>query len=380
MLRRLPLLLSALTLLAACASSDTSGPTAPHSSASVAGGATIVAPGSSIQAAIDAAAPGSAILLQPGVYSEAITIDKPGIRLMGMGSGQAAARAVVIRNPGGAEDGISVTSAGAGVEIMHLTVQGFGGNGVLLTGVNGFHLADITTPDDGEYGLFPVFSSNGVIEGCSASGNSDTGIYVGQSRNVTIRRNVAFGNVNGIEVENSSFIDVAGTESYGNVDGILVVLLPGLDVKASSNILVRNNRVHDNNLANFSGGGLADFVPSGSGILVVGTDATTVQQNVVTGNSFVGIGVANSGLLTLLGGPPPTDIDPFPDHTRVLGNTVLGNGGAQPVPFLPPGVDLIWDGTGTDNCWSRNKFATSLDLDLLGGNPTPLLPACPPAG
>ncbi len=378
MLRRLGLLVPVLMLLAACARTDATGPTGPRAAAAVGGGAIVVAPGGSIQAAVAAAAPGSTILVQPGVYREAITIAKAGIRLIGMGSGQAAARAVVVENPGGADDGITVTAAGAGVEIMHLTVEGFGDNGVLLTGVDGFHLADVTTPNDGEYGLFPVFSSNGVIEGCSASGNSDTGIYVGQSRNVVIRQNLAFANVNGIEVENSSQVDVSGNESYGNVDGILVVLLPGLVVTASSNILVRNNRVHDNNLPNFSGGGLADFVPSGSGILVVGADTTTVQQNVVRGNSFVGIGVANTGLLALLGGPPPIGVEPFPDHTRVLGNVVLGNGGAQPIPFLPPGVDLLWDGTGADNCWARNKSGASLDLNLLGGTPTTTLPACAP--
>jgi hypothetical protein len=138
---------------------------------------------------------------------------------------------------------------------------------------------------------------------------------------------------------------------------------------------VRKNRVHENNLPNSSHEGVEQLIPSGSGILVIGTDLTTVRQNLVTGNSFVGIGVANTTLLARLGGFP-IDVEPFPDHTRVIGNTALGNGGAQPIPFLPPGVDLIWDGTGTDNCWSRNRFGASLDLNLLGGTPTPVLPAC----
>ena len=364
MVHRLRLLAFAALLTAAC---DRSVPTSPRAvgapSSDLGRGAVVVAPGSSIQAALDAAAPGSTILLQPGVYSEAITISKPGIRLMGMGAGEAAARAVVIQNPGDEEDGITVTADGDGVEIAHLTVQGFEENGVLLTGVDGFRLTDITALNDGDYGLFPVFSSHGVVEGCTASGHSDTGIYVGQSEYVTIRGNTTYGNVNGIEVENASHIEVAGNETYGNVAGILVVLLPGLDVKVSSDILVRNNRAHDNNLPNASDEGFEQFVPSGSGILVVGTDSTTVQQNVVTGNSFVGIAVANTGLLAQLGGFP-IDVEPFPDHTRVLGNTVLGNGGAQPIPFLPPGVDLVWDGTGVDNCWSRNRYGASLNLPL----------------
>jgi parallel beta-helix repeat protein len=244
--RRLRLLASAVLLLAACDPPDTTAPTSlRRATEGVARGAVIVTPGSSIQAAIDAAAPGSTVLIQPGVYSEAITISKPGIRLRGLGAGDGRARAVVIRNPGGADDGITVTPAGHGVEIAHLTVQGFGENGVLLTGVDGFRLVGIIARNDGEYGLFPVHSSHGVIEHCTASGHEDTGIYVGQSEHVSVRQSTAFRNVNGIEIENSSHIAVLQNESYGNVAGILVVLLPGLDVKTSSDILVRHPRAEE---------------------------------------------------------------------------------------------------------------------------------------
>lgn len=323
----------------------------------------IVSPGGSIQAAVNAAAPGAVIQIRSGTYREAVTVAKPGIKLVGRGL-------VVIENPGAAEDGVSVTDAGDGFALVNVTVRGFDENGVLLVGVDGFLLSNVRAEDNGEYGLFPVLSSHGAIENCRASGHSDAGIYVGQSDHVTIRHSVAVGNVNGIEIENSSHVKVEDNESFDNVVGILVVLLPGLDVKTSADIRITGNRVHGNNHENFAHPGeIEAFVPTGSGILVVGTDRTTVSDNVVTGNDFTGIAVGSTLLLGVLAGLPPeafADIEPNPDGARIKDNVVTGNGAASPIPFLP-GVDLLWDGSGTSNCWRGNTYATSYP---------PTLPAC----
>lgn len=48
---------------------------------------------------------------------------------------------------------------------------------------------------------------------------------------------------------------------------------------------------------------------------------------------------------------------------------MLGNGTASlPPPFDALAADLVWDGSGTDDCWSANQFTTSVP---------PQLPACP---
>ena len=350
----------AIVAAAAVACKDATSSTSPPDTERLDPTASVVRPGGSIQAAIDAAAPGAVIQITPGTYHEALTVAKPRITLIGRGE-------VVIENPGDAEDGILVTDAADGFTLANVTVKGFEENGVKLEHVDGFVLFKVRAVDDGEYGLFPVFSTRGAIVNCSASGHSDTGIYVGQSDHVIMAGNVASGNVNGLEIENSSDITAAGNESFDNVAGILVVLLPGLDIKTSSNILVRGNRVHDNNHVNFAEPGeIESFVPSGSGILVVGTDMTTVRENVVTGNRFTGIAVGSTLLLGLLAGLPPeafADIEPNPDGARIVGNVVTGNGGESPIPFLPA-VDLLWDGTGSRNCWKRNTFGTSVPSPL----------------
>jgi parallel beta-helix repeat protein len=361
-------ILSLWLLAGAC---ETPAPSAPDLKplANGTGVANFVHAGQSIQAAINAAAAGGVILVEAGTYREALTVNTPRLRITGLGGD--GKPGVVIQNPGGEDDGITVSQNSAGFVLDNITVRDFLENGVLLNGVDGFRLSRVTAINNGEYGLFPVFSSHGVIERCTATGHSDAGIYVGQSSDVEVRRSSASANVLGIEIENSTRVSVLDNESYGNVVGVMVVLLPGLTVKTSSGVSVLRNRVHENNLPNFGHPGeLESFVPTGSGILVVGVDGADIDDNVVTGNQFVGVGLGSTLLLGALAGLPPeafADIEPNPDGIRISRNTVTGNGGTSSIPFLPA-VDLLWDGSGTNNCWSRNQFGTSV--------PNPL-PECP---
>jgi len=323
----------------------------------------IVHQGGSIQAAINGAENGSIIQIEPGTYNEAIVVNKPGIQLIGSGDG------VVIQNPGDEENGITVRDNGDGFVLKNVTVQNFEENGVFLIRVDNFLLSHVSAINDGEYGLFPVFCTHGVIEHCTATGHTDTGIYVGQSSDVQMKFNTAYANVNGLEVENSSNVTVSKNQSYDNVAGLLVIVLPGLTIKTTSNIVVANNHVYNNNHVNFAepGNGFENFVPSGSGILIVGANQTTVEDNNVSGNNFVGIATVSTLILGALAGIPPeafADIEPNPDGDKIVSN-VLNNNGSSPPPGIPlPGVDLLWDGSGTNNCWKSNIYSTSYPSSL----------------
>jgi parallel beta-helix repeat protein len=320
-----------------------------------------VHPGKSIQAAINAAAPGTTIIIEPGTYKESLLINKPGIQLIGENEHQ---KKVIILNPGTEENGIRVTTDGDGFVLKNVTVEGFKDNGVLLTGVDNFVLDHVDAVNNAEYGLFPVHCNKGVIRFCSATGSSDTGIYVGQSSNIIVQNNVAFANVSGFEIENCTNVSASLNESFDNAGGFLVFLLPGLDVKTSTGITVFKNYIHDNNHVNFAppGGGFETFIPRGAGMLLVGTDNTTIRNNTIQNNNFVGIATVSTLVLGALAGLPPAafaDIEPNPDGVRITHNTVINNG-AMPPPGLPlPGGDLLWDGSGTNNCWKNNNFNTS---------------------
>ena len=327
----------------------------------------IVHRGGSIQAAVDAAKPGDIIQIEAGIYKEAILVDKPDIQLIGLVCNSA--EKVIIQNPGDEENGITVRSNADGFVLKNVTVEDFEENGVFMIRADNFLLSHVETINNGEYGLFPLFCNNGIIEYCSATGHDDTGIYVGQSSNLELQNNVAFGNVNGLEIENCTNVAAIKNRTYDNVAGILVVLLPGLTVKSSSDVVISENIVEGNNHVNFADpeGGFEALVPTGSGILVVGVDRVEIKNNKISNNNFAGIATVSTVILGGLGGIPPeafADIEPNPDGTKITNNKLVNNGSEPPAGIPLPGVDLLWDGSGTNNCWKNNTYSTSYPASL----------------
>lgn len=107
---------------------------------------------------------------------------------------------------------------------------------------------------NGAYGIYPVSSQNVLVEDSFAENASDAGLYVGQCRNVVVRRNRVTGNVAGLEIENTQYADVYENHAEDNTGGIVVFDLPGnpivgRDVRLRDNTIVRNNR------RNFAPGG-----------------------------------------------------------------------------------------------------------------------------
>jgi parallel beta-helix repeat protein len=329
-----------------------------------------------IQAAVDAANPGDTVEISTGTYQESVVVSTPRLTIEG-----APGSNVVIQNPGTASpmgqksnspmakaaslpDGIVVTANPAvplsetspptsildGFKLSNVTVSGFQFDGVLLIGVKDFTISHVTATNNGEYGIFPIFSTLGGISDSIASGSNDTGIYVGQSSGVNVLNNTAFNNVNGIEIENSVGVVAAGNLVSGNTVGILEDLLPGLAIEVASNNEISSNLVVQNNRRNTaSPDDLAGAEPSGVGIAIVGGDHTLVSGNYVTGNITFGIVVlALSDLVHPLPVPYPPHVDPNPNFTLIIDNIVTGNG-----------IDLGWSGKGKHNRWDSNFFVTS---------------------
>jgi parallel beta-helix repeat protein len=329
----------------------------------------VVHPGASIQAAVNAATPGSTILIEPGVYKQAVTINKADLNLIGLPGGP-----VVLQNPGGKANGISVTTKGDGLLLDNLTVRGFDEDGVLLEGVDGFLLSRITAVKNHDYGLFPGHCNHGLIEDCFASGSNDTGIYVGQSRNVTIAFNTARDNVNGIEVENCTGVKVLRNLVTANTVGIFVDLLPPvlpeITVTTLANNLIEGNQVFKNNRPNTADpSDLAAAEPPGEGILIVGGTHLTVNANIVTNNNTGGIVLLSGQDLVGLGALPPgafDGLDPNPEQTLVENNIVLGNGNHPSDPTQPSGDLLATPNAlaGAGNHWRHNLFNTSFPPEL----------------
>lgn len=319
----------------------------------------------SIQAALDSAAAGATIKIQAGTYREAITINKPGITLVGDGD-------VTLQNPGGATIGITVADAADGFTLRHFTIRDFEQRGVQINHVDGFVLSHLTVVNNGEFGLFSEYCRNGLIEHCEGSGHAETAVFVGQSSNVVIAYSKSYDNVIGFEVENSSMVSLDKNHAYNNAVGMMCLLVPGRLTPESSGISLTKNEVRQNNHPNFSQPPEAESVlPSGIGILLLGVNHTQVRDNHVSDNQFTGVAVVSTLLMAALSNLPPkafASIEPNPDYVSVIGNLVKSNGAVPPAGLPFPGTDLLWDGSGTGNCWSKNLYLTSFPAAL---------PACP---
>jgi parallel beta-helix repeat protein len=319
---------------------------------------------SSIQAAVDAASSGDTVIVPPGRYHESVTIAKSGITIRGSRGAvlDASGFAVAIRAasaPGG--PGCPPPSL-HDVVVDGLRVENAGFTGVLLRGVDGFAVRDGVYAGNEEYAVFPICSRNGLIEGNHVEGTDDAAIYVGNSHDVVIERNHATHSTVGIEIENSTDLVVRDNKTIGNTAGIVIFVLPGLAVPVTEDVLVERNVIMHNSRPNpvLPSEDVVGLIPTGTGILNVGADRAVVRENRVVGNASGGIGV-----IALPFPNPDPRVDPFPDGNRVLGNVAPANGRSpDPLRSPFPGADLIYDGSGADNCFADNVFASSIPTQL----------------
>lgn len=328
----------------------------------------VVGTGESIQSAVDRAQPGDTIEVPYGVYHERVVIDINDITLRGVPNDQG--EWPILDGENKMPEG--VIASGNNFTVGNFHVRNYTDNGILVEGVTGVHFHDIFAENVGTYGVYPVQSSNVLVERVEVTGVNDAGIYAGQCENVIVRDSVVYGNVIGIELENTVGGEVYGNHAYDNSLGILVVLLPQLTSKISTDTKVYDNLLEGNNHENFAPeGAVARIVPPGVGILILASDNNEVYQNTVRNNKTTGVAVFS---LTCCGAFDTNEIDvgPLPENNWVHDNHYENNG-YDPDAFVKelgiPVGDILWDGTGSGNRF--NERDASSFPPLLPGNGWP---------
>jgi parallel beta-helix repeat protein len=324
--------------------------------------------GERIQTAVDRAQPGDTIEIPYDLYQEQVVIDMNDITLRGIANDDG--QWPVLDGEGELSDG--VIASGNNFTVGNLHVRNYTDNGILVEGVTGVHFHDIFAENTGTYGVYPVQSTDVLIERVEVTGVNDAGIYAGQCENVVVRDSVAYGNVLGIELENTLNGEVYDNHAYDNSVGIFVVLLPQLTSKISSNTKVYDNLVEANNHENFAPeGAIARLAPTGVGILVLASDNNEITENVIRDNKTTGTAVFS---LTGTGSFDVNEIDvgPLPEGNWIHDNTYQHNG-YDPDDIIKelgiPAGDILWDGSGNNNRF--NEENASSFPPLLPGNDWP---------
>jgi parallel beta-helix repeat protein len=297
-----------------------------------------------LQEALIVAEPGSTIQLEEGVYvfTAGLSLDVDGVTLRGRGMDRTV---LDFSGQQTGSEGMMVTSNG--VTLEDFAVRDTKGDAIKSQGADDVVYRRLKVswsrgPDtqNGAYGLYPVASTNVLVENCVAMHASDAGIYVGQSKNMFA-----------IEIENSHGADIYGNVATGNTGGIEVIDLPDLPAKGASDIRVRDNEIYDNNHPNFAPKGMlvANLTP-GTGIVVLGGKNVEVFGNRIEGHDTYGMLIASYFLTR----QPIKDPEyyPWPEGIHVHHNTFTGNGRSPRIPGASaalaalgnPIPAILWDG------------------------------------
>ena len=280
----------------------------------------IINPGDSIQAAVELAVPGDTIQVMPGTYSETVYIDKDDIHLLG----------VIVEGERATLDGLktlndAILFSGNSIIIENFKIIDYKGNGIMSQAGNNFEIRNNLIIDTGIYGIFPQLGKNGLIEHNVVSGIADAAIYVGMSDNIHVAYNEVFDSVAGIEIENSRHAIVEHNHTHHNTGGILAFITPGLPVKDTYDVIIRNNFIMDNNTPNFGApGSTVAGIPAGTGILIMAADDVVVEGNIISNHKTAGILITDHGNADDLTLDPESD--PNADGAMILDNVMLNNG------------------------------------------------------
>lgn len=188
-------------------------------------------------------------------------------------------------------EGLKITHS-ADITLEGFTIEDARGDLIKAQHVVGLCLRDIKAQwrgkprrTNGSYALYPVQCRRVRIERCTAIGASDAGIYVGQSDSVWVSECLAYHNVAGIEIENTTNAWVWNNTARDNSGGILVFDLPDLPQKQGGRVLVWKNQVLHNNHRNFAPkGNIVARVPAGTGIMVLAAQQVEIAENTVLDN------------------------------------------------------------------------------------------------
>lgn len=313
-----------------------------------------------LREALETAAPGDVIEIPAGTFTfqRSLILNTDNVTIRGAGMDQSI---LSFKGQIAGAEGLSVNASNFVIE--DLAIEDTIGDALKVNEGDNITIRRVRTewtngPDteNGAYGIYPVQTTNVLLEGNVAIAASDAGIYVGQSRQVIVRNNRAEYNVAGIEVENTIGADVYNNIANNNTGGILVFNMPSIPQRGYAT-RVFDNDIHSNNTTNFAIPGTAvSGVPTGSGVLINSNDKVEVFNNRFSNNDTAHIVISSYFSANYAGQRElATEFDPYPEEIFIYNNTFEGGGTMPGMDYLKQlktalygedGAfpDIIWDG------------------------------------
>jgi parallel beta-helix repeat protein len=305
------------------------------------------------------AQPGDIIEIPAGIFSfnRSLSLAVDGVTIRGQGMDKSI---LSFKDQIAGAEGLIVTASDFTIE--DLAIEDTKGDALKITKGENIIIRRVRTEwtggpktSNGAYGIYPVQTTNVLMEENVAIAAADAGLYIGQSQNVVVRNNRAEYNVAGIEIENTLDADVYGNVATNNTGGILVFNMPNLK-QPGARSRVFDNDVFDNNTKNFGHKGTpVASIPAGSGVVVNSNDQVEIFGNRITGNKTANIIVASVYSSGLSQDGMSDDFDPYPEGIYIYDNE-MSDGGKNPdgldlqalkiTMFGPMGAlpDILWDG------------------------------------
>jgi hypothetical protein len=332
----------------------------------------------SIQRAVDAADPGDTIRVRPGTYREGVVVKgrrKSYLKILGTPRRPGRVVLEARRARGNNQTGIRVDGADE-VTISGMTAKNYKANGFFVVNAVGYELTKLLAARNGAYGIYAFNSIGGEMSDSEAYYSNDASFYIGQTPQQdrpirSIVRNVdGWGSPIGFSGTNMRYVTITKSRFFNNAIGIVPNATDGEKFPPDEENAIVDNDIFWNNF-NFHAGnppfevkddGFPVLAPIGTGILLLGGRDHRIEGNRIYGNWLAGYAALDGILLE-------TSLDAMSLDRNVVVNNAFGLNGTD-----LNGRDVVYDGSGSDNCFGGN---TGLQVSIPDAA---ALPGCPFSG
>ena len=307
-----------------------------------------------IQEAVDAAEPGDLVLIDEGVYHEAVIVQTDNVVIRGMDR-----NGVILdgEHAEGFENGIIIFSNGVAVE--NLTVRNYTGNGLFWTGdygsdifVEGYRGSYVTAHNIGVYGMYAFNAVDGQIDHAYAGASDDSSYYIGQCNpcNALLYEVEGENSQLGYSGTNSTGTTVASSWFHDNLIGVVPNSQDGEELAPNAGTVIVGNLIENNNNPDVPSRNTGFQLGLGSGVVLAGVTNNIVERNTIVGNERAGV-IAVDWIDAVFGSGDGTD---YPAVDNIVRDNII-SGSTMDTEVLVALQDISNGGQG--NCFSGNTIA-----------------------